>query len=151
PRGRPAPWPVCRAARLTRLLTELPTRTGDYDCVAPRYGGRTLRRLLDDVLDADARNDFPASWRTRVAADWGAVRAILTAVHEALAFRNPLTEAIADLVEDAYRRGQELDIACGSRSARDALTGRLVSSGTLRIEDPPLVAIRSISTVEAAG
>lgn len=151
PRGRPAPWPVCRAARLTRLLTELPTRTGDYDRVAPRYGGRTLRRLLDDVLDADARNDFPASWRTRVAADWGAVRAILTAVHETLAARNPLTETIADLVEDAYHRGQQLDIVCGSRSARDALTGRLVSSGTLRIEDSPLVAIRSISTVEAPG
>jgi hypothetical protein len=151
PRGRPAPWPVCRAARLTRLLTELPTRVGDYDRVVPRYGGRTLRRLLDDVLDADACNDFPASWRPRVAADWGAVRAILTAAHDALAHRNPLTEAIADLVEDAYRRGQQLDIACGSRSARDALTGRLVSSGTLRIEDPPLVTIRSISSVEASG
>ena len=58
PRGGSAPWPVCRAARLARLLTELPTRTADYDRVAPRYGGRTLRRFLDDVLDADARNDF---------------------------------------------------------------------------------------------
>ena len=151
PHGHEAPWPVCRAARLTRLLTELPTRTGDYDRVATRYGGRTLRRFLDDILDADPRNDFPASWRTRVAADWGAVRAILTTAYEALTLRNPLTDVIADLVEDAYRRGQALDIVCGSRSARDALTGRLVSSGTLRIEDEPLVTIRSISTVDSAG
>jgi hypothetical protein len=151
PAGRIAPWPVRQAARLTRLLTELPTRTADYDRVAPRYGGRTLRRLLDDILDADARNDFPASWRTRVAADWGAVRASLTTVYEALTARNPLTDVIADLVEDAYRRRQQLDIICGSHSAREALTGRLASFGTLRIEDSPLVTIRSIGTVDAAG
>ena len=146
-----APWPVCRAARLTRLLTELPTRTADYDRVAPRYGGRTLRRLLDDILDADARNDFPASWRARVAADWGAARAVLTASYEALTVRNPLTNVIADLVEDAYRCGQQLDIVCGSRTAQEALTGRLASSGTLRIEASPLVTLRSISTVDPAG
>ena len=151
PAGCAAPWPVRQAARLTRLLTELPTRTGDYDRIAPRYGGRTLRRLLDDILDADARNDFPASWRTRVAADWGAVRVVLTTVYETLTARNPLTDVIADLVEDAYRRGQPLDIICGSRSAREALTGRLASFGTLRIEDSPLVTIRSINTVDAAG
>jgi hypothetical protein len=151
PAGRAAPWPVRQAARLTRLLTELPTRTGDYDRVAPRYGGRTLRRLLDDILDADARNDFPASWRTRVAADWGAVRVALTTVYEALTARNPLTDVIADLVEDAYLRRQQLDIICGSRSAREALTGRLASFGTLRIQDSPLVTIRSINTVDAAG
>src|SRR5262249_46482811 len=46
PAGSPPPWPVRRAARLTRLLAELPTPTGDYDRIAPRYGGRTLRRLL---------------------------------------------------------------------------------------------------------
>ena len=149
-RGRPAPWPVHRAARLTRLLTELPTRTGDYDRVAPRHGGRTLRRFLDDILEADARNDFPPSWRTRVAADWGAVRACLTVAYEAMTVRNPLTEVVADLVEDAYRSRQRLDVVCGSLSARDALTGRLLSSGTLRIEDSPLVTIRSISTVEVA-
>ena len=145
------PWPVGQAARLTRLLTELPTRTGDYDRVAPRYGGRTLRRFLDDVLDADARIDFPASWRTRVAADWGAVKVALTTVYESLTVRNPLTDVIADLVEDAYRRRQQFDIICGSRSASEALTGRLASFGTLRIEESPLVTIRSISTVDAAG
>ena len=151
PDGRAAPWPVCRAARLARLLAELPTRTADYDRVAPRYGGRTLRRLLDDILEADARNDFPASWRVRVAADWGAVRAALTTTYEALTVRNPLTSVIADLVEDAYRRGQQLDIVCGSRTAQEALAGRLASSGTLRIEASPLVSLRSISTVDTAG
>ena len=110
PRGGPAPWPVRHAARLTRLLSELPTSTGDYDRVAPRHGGRTLRRLLDDLLDADPRNDFPASWHTRVAAEWGAVRASLSAAYDALAARNPLTSVIADLAEDAYRTGQSLDI-----------------------------------------
>lgn len=149
--GGPAPWPICRAARLARLLTELPTRTADYDRVAPRYEGRTLRRLLDDVLDADGRNDFPASWRARVAADWGAIRASLSTVYDALSDHNPLTEIVADLVEDASRRGQRLDVVCGSRTARDALTGRLVSNGSLSIEDAPLVTIRSINTVEAAG
>lgn len=151
PDGFAAPWPVCRAARLARLLAELPTRTADYDRVAPRYGGRTLRRLLDDILEADARNDFPASWRARVAADWGAARAVLTASYEALTVRNPLTNVIADLVEDAYRCGQQLDIVCGSRTAQEALTGRLASSGTLRIEASPLVTLRSISTVDPAG
>lgn len=151
PRGGPAPWPVCRAARLGRLLTELPTRTADYDRVAPRYGGRTLRRFLDDVLDADGRNDFPASWRARVAAEWGAVRVSLTAVYDALTDHNPITDIVADLVEDASRRGQQLDVVCGSRTARDALTGRLVSSGSLPIRDTPLVTIRSINTIEAAG
>ncbi|HET8658245.1 MAG TPA: hypothetical protein VFM55_04505 [Micromonosporaceae bacterium] len=151
PGGRPPPWPVCRAARLARLLAELPSRTGDYDRIAPRYGGRTLRRLLDDVMDADPRNDFPDWWRVRVAADWGAVRAGLNAVHEALTEGNPLTGVVTDLVEDAYRRGQPLDILCGSRTARDALTGRLLSNGTLRIEDSPLVTIRSVNTVEGAG
>ena len=151
PRGGPAPWPVRHAARLTRLLSELPTSTGDYDRVAPRYGGRTLRRLLDDLLDADPRNDFPASWHTRVAAEWGAVRASLSAAYDALAARNPLTSVIADLAEDAYRTGQSLDIVCASRSAQEALTARLASFGTLRIEDAPLVTIRSMSTVDAAG
>jgi hypothetical protein len=129
----------------------LPTRTADYDRVAPRHGGRTLRRLLDDILDVDARNDFPASWRALVAADWGAVRAGLTAVYEALSVHNPLMEVITDLVEDAYGHRQELDIVCGSRSAQEALAARLATSGALRIEDAPLVTIRSISTVDAAG
>lgn len=151
PRGGVAPWPVRQAARLTRLLTELPTRISDYDRVAPRHGGRTLRRLLDEVVDADAHRDFPASWRVRVAADWGAVRAGLSAVYEAMVAYNPVTSVVADLVEDAYRRGRQLDIVCGSRSARDALIGRLASSGTLRVEDSPLVTLRSIGTVEAAG
>ena len=151
PRGRPVPWPVRHAARLTRLLSELPTCTGDYDRVAPRHGGRTLRRLLDDILDADPGNDFPASWHTRVAAEWGAVRAGLSAAYDALTARNPLTSVIADLVEDAYRTGQSLDVVCASRSAQEALTGRLASFGTLRIEDTPLVTIRSMSTVDAAG
>ncbi|GIH16060.1 hypothetical protein Raf01_42320 [Rugosimonospora africana] len=151
PGGRPPPWPVCRAARLTRLLAELPTRTGDYDRIAPRYGGRTLRRLLDDVMDADPRNDFPDWWRVRVAADWGAVRAGLTAMHDARTEGNPLADVVADLAEDAYRRGQPLDIICGSRTARDALTGRLLSNGALRIEDTPLVTIRSVSSIESAG
>src|SRR5207248_2827393 len=53
--------------------------------------------------------------------------------------------------EDAYRRRQQFDIICGSRSASEALTGRLASFGTLRIEESPLVTIRSISTVDAAG
>ena len=150
PAGRAAPWPVRQAARLTRLLAELPTRTGDYDRVAPRYGGRTLRRLLDDILEADPRNDFPASWRARVAADWGAVRATLTTTYEALTACNPLTNVIADLVEDAYRRRWQLNIVCGSRTAQEALTGRLASFGTLRIEDSPLVTIRSISTIDTA-
>jgi hypothetical protein len=151
PRGGPVPWPVRHAARLTRLLSELPTCTGDYDRVAPRHGGRTLRRLLDDILDADPGNDFPASWHTRVAAEWGAVRAGLSAAYDALTARNPLTSVIADLVEDAYRAGQSLDIVCASRSAQEALTGRLASFGTLRIEDAPLVTVRSMSTVDAAG
>lgn len=148
PAGRPAPLPICRAARMTRLLSELPTTTVDYDRVAPRYGGRTLRRLLDDILDADLRNDFPPSWRARVAADWGAVRAILNTTYKALEAQNPATAVIADLVEDAYRTRQRLDIVCGSRSAQDALTGRLLSNGTLRLDDPPLVTIRSIGIVE---
>ena len=151
PRGGPAPWPVRHAARLTRLLSELPTSTGDYDRVAPRHGGRTLRRLLDDLLDADPGNDFPASWHTRVAAEWGAVRASLSVAYDALAARNPLTSVIADLAEDAYRTGQSLDIVCASRSAQEALTARLASFGTLRIEDAPPVTIRSMSTVDAAG
>jgi hypothetical protein len=151
PGGGAAPWPVPHAARLTRLLTELPTRTADYDRIAPRYGGRTLRRFLDDILDCDARNDFPASWHARVAADWGAIKVVLNTVYEALTSRNPLTEIIADLVEDAYRHRQQLDIICGSRTAAEALAGRLASFGTLRIEEPPLVSIRSISTVDAAG
>ena len=151
PRGGPAPWPVRHAARLTRLLSELPTSTGDYDRIAPRHGGRTLRRLLDDILDADPGNDFPASWHTRVAAEWGAVRASLSVAYDALAARNPLTSVIADLAEDAYRTGQSLDIVCASRSAQEALTARLASFGTLRIEDAPLVTIRSMSTVDAAG
>ena len=135
----PACWPNC--------LPGPPTTTA----VAPRYGGRTLRRLLDDILEADARNDFPASWRARVAADWGAARAVLTASYEALTVRNPLTNVIADLVEDAYRCGQQLNIVCGSRTAQEALTGRLASSGTLRIKASPLVTLRSISTVDPAG
>ncbi|SFE39197.1 hypothetical protein SAMN05421541_101522 [Actinoplanes philippinensis] len=151
PRGGPAPWPVCRAARLARLLTELPTRTADYDRVAPRHGGRTLRRFLDDVLDADSRNDFPASWRARVAAEWGAVRVALVAVYDALSEHNPVTDIIADLVEDAARRGQQLDVVCGSRTARDALTGRLVSIGSLPIHDTPPATIRSINMIDAAG
>lgn len=151
PRGRPAPWPVRHAARLTRLLSELPTCTADYDRVAPRHGGRTLRRLLDDILDADPRNDFPASWHTKVAAEWGAVRAGLSAAYDALTARNPLTSVIADLVEDAYRTRQGLDIVCASRSAQEALTARLANFGTLRIEDTPLVTIRSMSTVDAAA
>lgn len=151
PRGGPAPWPVRHAARLTRLLSELPTSTGDYDGVAPRHGGRTLRRLLDDILDADPRNDFPASWHTRVAAEWGAVRASLSVAYDALTARNPLTSVIADLAEDAYRTGQSLDIVCASRSAQEALTARLASFGTLRIQDAPLVTIRSMSTVDSAG
>jgi hypothetical protein len=151
PGGRAAPWPVRQAARLTRLLTELPTRTDDYDRIAPRHGGRTLRRLLDDILDADPHSDFPASWRARAAADWGAVRAALTASYEGLRARNPVTEVIADLVEGAYQRRQQLDIVCGSRSAQEALAARLASFGTLRIEDSPLVTIRSISTIEPAG
>ena len=151
PRGGPAPWPVRHAARLTRLLSELPISTGDYDRIAPRHGGRTLRRLLDDLLDADPGNDFPASWHTRVAAEWGAVRASLSVAYDALATRNPLTSVIADLAEDAYRTGQSLDIVCASRSAQEALTARLASFGTLRIEDAPLVTIRSMSTVDAAG
>lgn len=151
PGGRPPPWPVCRAARLVRLLAELPTRTSDYDRIAPRYGGRTLRRLLDDVMDADPRNDFPDWWRVRVAADWGAVRAGLKAVHQALTEDNPLTNVVADLAEDAYRRRQPLDILCGSRTARDALTGRLLSNGALRVEESPLVTIRSVGTIEGAG
>ena len=151
PRGLPAPWPVRHAARLTRLLSELPTSTGDYDRVAPRHGGRTLGRLMDDILDADPRNDFPASWHTRVAAEWGAVRVGLSAAYDALTARNPLTSVIADLVEDAYRTCQSLDIVCASRSAQEALTARLASFGTLRIEDAPLVTIRSMSAVDAAG
>lgn len=151
PRGGPAPWPVRHAARLTRLLSELPTCTGDYDRVAPRYGGRTLRRLLDGILDADPGNDFPLSWHTKVAAEWGAIRAGLSTAYDALTARNPVTSVIADLVEDAYRTCQILDVVCASRSAQEALTGRLASFGTLRIEDMPLVTIRSLSTVDAAG
>jgi hypothetical protein len=102
-------------------------------------------------MDADLRNDFPDEWRVRVAADWGAVRAGLKAAYEALTVRNPLTGAVADLVEDAYQRRQYLDILCGSRTAADALSGRLVNSGALRIEDSPLVTIRSVNTVDGAG
>jgi hypothetical protein len=151
PRGGPVPWPVRHASRLTRLLSELPTSTGDYDRAAPRHGGRTLRRLLDDILDADPGADFPVSWHTRVAAEWGAVRVSLSMAYDALAARNPLASVIADLAEDAYRTGQRLDIVCASRSAQEALTARLVSFGTLRIEDAPPVTIRSMSTVDAAG